>query len=216
MAAPFALDTETQWRQSQSNLDRRMLALIEKRAYSSCPCNVVKIMRNHPFLLVALLALVCGTVHAEDLKPGLWEITSRTPGAHPGVVADMREHLAKMSPEQRKQIEKVMTERGMVLDEDVVTKICLTRKDVQSNLPPMNLVGHCTYQYGARGRPVLMFRFTCTHPKSKGEGEYAFMSESFKSNYSLTTQGEEPKKKEIIGKFMSADCGNVRPASKVE
>ena len=70
-------------------------------------------MRRHAILAVSIAA-VCLPAAAQ-LKPGLWEITNKVGGNAQldAARAQMQQQLAAMPPEQRKQMEAMMAQRGM-------------------------------------------------------------------------------------------------------
>ena len=73
---------------------------------------------------------------------------------------------------------------------------------------------NCTQQHSRSGNKVK-FRVSCTGPRPmKGEGEYAFQSDTAYSGR-MKVDGGGPQGRamemEQSGRWLSADCGNVKP-----
>eukprot|EP01034_Spumella_vulgaris_P000504 gene504-674_t len=63
----------------------------------------------------ALLATACGLAAAQNIKPGLWEISSKM-GGNPEMdqaMAQMQQQMAAMPPEQRKMMQDMMAKQGV-------------------------------------------------------------------------------------------------------
>eukprot|EP01036_Dinobryon_divergens_P043480 gene43480-57883_t len=80
------------------------------------------------------VATACGLAAAQNIKPGLWEITNQMQGA-PGSKADaamaqMQKQMAAMSPEQRKMVEDMMAKKGLQIGSTpgggMAVKVCVT------------------------------------------------------------------------------------------
>ena len=89
---------------------------------------------------------------------------------------------------------------------------CMTREMVESHEMPSQR-GDCKATKHERSGNKLKVAFTCS--KASGEGEYTFTSpEAFtmKMTMHTTIQGkQETMNMEGSGKWLSADCGNVKP-----
>ena len=64
------------------------------------------------YLAAALLACACAA-GAQNLKPGLWEITNKMQSSGGGDGPQMQKQLAAMPPEQRKMVEEMMAKQGV-------------------------------------------------------------------------------------------------------
>src|SRR5271169_1554039 len=90
-------------------------------------------------ILLALIVLSSLTLLAEDkltppnVKEGLWETTmSHSSSGMPGIPADA---LAKMSPDQRAQVEAMMKQRGMSSNGNTTTvKGCVTKEKIAKGM----------------------------------------------------------------------------------
>lgn len=178
-------------------------------------------MRIHPFAAGALLALAGAAAGAQTLKPGLWEISNKTAG-NPQMdqaMAQMQQQLASMSPQQRKQMEAMMAQRGVRMAPSagggMTVQMCMTREMVERNdLPVRN---GCTTTKHERSGNTVHVAFRCANPPSSGEGEFTLASpESYRSRMTLKTDVEgrsETVTMESSGKWLGADCGSVRPVA---
>lgn len=178
-------------------------------------------MKNHRILAATLVAFA-STAGAQSLKPGLWEVTHKTTGANSQVdqqMAQMQKQMAAMPPAQRKQMEEMMARQGAQMPGaapggGMSMKMCMTREMAErSEIPAQQ--GECKTTRQSRSGNTMKMAFTCTNPPSSGEGEYTFSSPesySMKMAVSTTVHGKAQKMNmEGSGKWLGADCGNVRP-----
>jgi hypothetical protein len=172
---------------------------------------------------ILLAALVCASVlpaAGQTLKPGLWEMQHKA-GGNPEIdqaMAEMREQMASMPPEQRKQMEQMMNSRGMAMSPTpgggMAMKMCLTKEMVERN-EITDKRGDCTTTRQQRSGSTLTLAFTCTNPPSNGETQVTFTgSEAYSSRTTITTKSNgkpETMTVEGTGKWLGADCGSVKP-----
>ena len=176
-------------------------------------------MRISFILATAVLAAACLPAGAQSLKPGLWEISNKMKGSAEmdQAMAQMQQQLASMPPEQRKQMEAMMAQRGMRMAPaaggGMTVQMCMTREMVERNDVPMQ--DGCTMTKQQRSGNTMKMAFNCTKPPSSGEGEFTFMGgEAYKSHMVVNTQARgKPETMEMdgTGKWLGADCGNVKP-----
>jgi hypothetical protein len=173
-----------------------------------------------PFVLAAAtLAVACLPAGAQSLKPGLWEISNKMKGSSEmdKAMAEMQAQMAAMSPEERKQMEAMMGQRGVRMAPaaggGMTIQMCMTKEMVERNDVPMQ--DGCTTTKQERSGNTMKMAFTCTKPPSSGEGEFTFMgSEAYKSHMVLNTATKgKPERMEMdgTGKWLGADCGSVKP-----
>ena len=176
-------------------------------------------------ILAPILVLACACAAlpagAQTMKPGLWSLSNRMTSNDPQLaqaMSAMQQHMANMSPEQREQMQKMMQQNGMQLDIGaggaVQTKLCMTREMAERKEFPVQQ-GDCkqtfTQQSSTRGR----IAFSCTKPKVSGEGDVTADSDtSYRARMKI--KSEEQGRDQVVdmdvtGKWLSADCGNIRP-----
>ncbi|MEX2206402.1 MAG: DUF3617 domain-containing protein [Myxococcota bacterium] len=154
---------------------------------------------------------------AQDLKPGLWEISSKLTspsGELEKAATEMQAQMADMPPEQRKLMEDMMAKQGVKMGAgapgDMTVKTCMTPEQVARNEFPAQQ-GKCKTTSQPRAGNVLKMSFTCTDPPSSGDAVYTFVSpEAFSSKVVVrtTAQGKaETMNMNAKGKWLGADCG---------
>lgn len=174
--------------------------------------------------------LFCGLIAipaaAQTMKPGLWEITSKLGGdmgaQMAAAQAEMQQQLASMPPEQRKQMEQMLAQQGMGMGAGAgpgggtAVRICLTKEMAARNEPPAQQNGDCKQEYSKRSGNTTRFKFVCTKPPSRGEGEVTLHSaESYSMKMTTMSQVKgqtEQMSMDARGKWLSNNCGNIKPA----
>ena len=167
------------------------------------------------------------SANAQTMKPGLWEISQKMKfgsGEMNDAMAGMQEQLAKMPPEQRKQMQDMMSKKGVNLDLGsasgaggpgaITVKTCMTQEMIDRNELPAAQSG-CTSTRSPRIGNTMKMGFTCTKPPSSGEGQVTFTSSdayTMKMTITSTVKGK-PEKLDMdgTGKWLGASCGDVKP-----
>ena len=169
-------------------------------------------------LSAAWVLAACLPAAAQSLKPGLWEINHRTGGnaAMDPSLADMHKQLAAMPPEQRKQMEAMMGQRGMAMAPGgggMAVRVCMTQQMADRNEVPMQ--DGCRITSQSRSGNTMKMTFACTDPPSSGDGQFTFASaEAYTSRMTVKTAvagRTETTTTEAAGKWLGADCGRIRP-----
>ena len=100
-------------------------------------------MRFPALLATLALAVAWLPASAQSLKPGLWEINNKMKNdpRMDQAMADMQKQLAGMPPEQRKQMEAMMAQRGVRMAPaaggGMTIQMCMTKEQVERNDVPM-------------------------------------------------------------------------------
>ena len=172
------------------------------------------------FLAATALAAASFAAGAQTLKPGLWEISNKMNSPQMDqAMAEMQKQMASMPPEQRKQMEAMMAQRGMSMPGaapggGMTVKMCMTKEQVERNEVPMEK-SDCTMSNQQKSGGTVKFAFSCPNPPSKGEGEFTMSgSEAYSSRVKVTStvQGKpETMTMEGSGKWLGADCGAIKP-----
>jgi hypothetical protein len=176
-------------------------------------------MKLHPTLFAAALALCSLHALAQTQAPGLWEHSFKMKsqdGELEKAMAEMQRQMAAMPPDQRKQVEQMMAERGMSMGaQGTVVKVCVTKEDVARKAEPQFGEG-CTQQVLQRSASGMKVKFECTQPRPmSGEGEMRFISDkAYTGKSTLTAQSNGKAQQmtmEMAGKWLATDCGDVKP-----
>lgn len=176
-------------------------------------------MRSPFVLAAAALAVACLPAGAQSLKPGLWEISNKMKGSPEmdNAMAEMQKQMASMPPDQRKQMEAMMAQRGVRMAPSagggMTVQMCMTKEMAERNDVPMQ--EGCTVTKQQRSGNTMKMAYNCTKPPSSGEGEFTFMgSEAYKSHMVVNSNAKgKPETLEMdgTGKWLGADCGSVKP-----
>jgi hypothetical protein len=174
-------------------------------------------MKSSHQIAVLLLALCSVAVHAQNLKPGLWEIATQMQGgagSKNDEMAKAMKELQDLPPEQRKMMEAMMAKQGVQLGSapggGMSIKICMTKEMVDRNDMPSQQ-GDCKHTYSQRSGNTMKFSFVCTKPPSSGEGQFTFTStEAYKTTMVTKVSGQKTEM-QSSGRWLKADCGAVKP-----
>jgi hypothetical protein len=163
---------------------------------------------------------------AQTMKPGLWEITNKMGGSGDSgakmnaAMEQMQKQMASMSPEQRKQMEKMMAQQGVNMSPGapgggMSTKVCITKEMAARNEAPTQNQGDCKQESMQKSGNTTKFKYSCSKPPSTGEGEVTMNSpESYtmKMKMNRDVKGKpEQMTMDAQGKFLSSDCGSIKP-----
>jgi hypothetical protein len=167
--------------------------------------------------VLSLAAAACG---AQTIKPGLWEMSTRMAGGSGDMeklMAESQKHMDAMPPEQRKKMAEMMAKQGINMGtpgSGMSVKICMTKEMIERN-EVTRQEGNCKQTGAQRTGNTMTFSVACTKPPSTGEGQVTFSSpEAYTTKMTIhtTRQGKpETMKMESAGKFLSADCGSIKP-----
>ena len=171
---------------------------------------------THSFAVV-LLALCASAAHAQNLKPGLWEIATQMQGGagqKNDEMAKAMKELQSLPPEQRKMMEAMMAKQGVQLGAGpgggMTIKICMTKEMVDRNDMPSQQ-GDCKHTYSQRSGNSMKFAFVCTKPPSSGEGQINFTSSEAYQTTMVSKANAQTMEMQSSGRWLKADCGSVKP-----
>ena len=185
-------------------------------------------MKTTTMALLAVLSLpVCRAaddIKPLDVKPGLWETTTKTEmggmPAMPTMPQIPEDALAKMPPAQRAQIEarmKAMGGGGGPRSSTV--KSCITKESLARGEHFGQNDNSCTYKVANSSSSVKQeIHMECTRGTTKMTGDMTIErldSEHVKGNMSMKAgEGGPPinVKMSFETKYLGADCGDVKPA----
>lgn len=167
------------------------------------------------FLPVTIVIFALHAQAAFKIKPGLWEIETKSQlnGAQSqDMTAKMQEAMKKMTPTQRAHMERMMGSHGMGFG-DKGMKVCHTDKTMSAEALVQDKKSNCTVTDKQDLSDGVKFNIKCA--KGSGSAEYHSTSDT---SYSGWNEFETPRGKnkiEFKGKYLSADCGNVKPLNEV-
>jgi hypothetical protein len=182
---------------------------------------------KRPTTRTIVLACACAALGAalpaaaQTMKPGLWALSNKMTSNDPALgqaMSAMQEHMANMSPEQRQQMQSMMQQHGVQLDIGaggaLQTKICMTREMAQRKEFPVQQ-GDCRQTYTQQSPTRGHIAFTCTKPRVSGEGDMMTDGDKLYHAHMKMHSEEQGRPQDMVmdvtGKWLSADCGNIRP-----
>ncbi|MDP1567647.1 MAG: DUF3617 domain-containing protein [Polaromonas sp.] len=171
-------------------------------------------------LLVAVM-LIALPAKAQSTKPGLWEINNKIGGSAEmdKAMTQMQQQMAGMSPAQRKQMEDMMAKQGMSMGAGagggISVKVCMTKEMIERDEIPPPQQGDCKSNASPRVGNTQKISFSCTQPPSSGEGLITYSSNEAYTMKMVTTSTVKGKAEKMTlegsGKWLSADCGAIKP-----
>jgi hypothetical protein len=171
--------------------------------------------------LIALVPCSAAVAQTPAIKPGLWEyrfVTKSRSGELEAAMAEARKQMAAIPPEQRRQMERMMGERGLQLGTSPgsanVIRVCVgpdeaARLDMQSD-------PRCKQEIVQRTRDTVKVVFSCSgETPSRGEGTVRFKGDTgFTGTFWVETQvAGKPDRMDVTqeGTWLGADCGKLKP-----
>jgi hypothetical protein len=166
-------------------------------------------------IMLALLAvpMLLSSPHgfaANNLKPGLWEMTMQS---------EAMKDMPKISPEQLQQMRKMGIDVAQLQSGSIVNKVCITKEMAERDeMPQMNAKENaCELQNVQRKGATYTAEMVCNGPTMKGRGMIKTVNAS-ELSFSTTssfkgTVGGRPvdERSDSSGKWLSADCGSIKP-----
>lgn len=173
-------------------------------------------LRRLVFATLAGVASAACAQNAPPIKPGLWEVQMEHEGAGmPRQMPDMSEHLKNMPPEQRKQVEAMMKQRGVDMSAGPGRmRICLSKESMDQGKWQGDQ-GRCKTDVLSRSATSWKWKSVCSEPQAVSEGEASFAgpeSYTVRTTTTMTQRGETRTIKSTLNsKWVAADCGDVKP-----
>lgn len=187
-------------------------------------------MRTHILLGSIILSLFLFSVSsllAEDkltppnVKEGLWETTvSHSSSGMPGIPADA---LAKMTPEQRAQVEAMMKQRGMSSNGNTITsKGCVTKEKIAKGMAFAENRENCTRDVVSSTARHFEIKLHCDVNDSKNGSKTTMDgsvvvdvlgTDSVKGTTHMVTNSNGRNMNmdsTFISKYLGPDCGDVK------
>ncbi len=174
------------------------------------------------FGYAALLALPAG---AQNMKPGLWELSNKVnsaDGQMASAMAEMQKQLANMPPEQRQAMQQMMERNGVQMNIGaggaLTTRMCMTKEMIQRKEFPV-AEGDCKQKVTQQSASKMKVAFSCTRPPTSGEGELTMDSDtSYRAKMHI--KGMHDGRQQVVdmdvaGKWLGSDCGTLRPISSI-
>ncbi len=173
----------------------------------------------YSLLIVSVVALTGVSAKAQiapKMKPGLWQIhieQERNGQKIANSSERMKAHMKDMTPERRKQFEEMMKQRGVDPNATDSLKVCYSQKMVEHGAWSDQF--GCKTDFSDRSASSWKWHSVCSSLGYEGNGEAIFSDAdnfTIRSSGLVTTEGETVHSKSTkVGKWLSADCGEVKP-----
>lgn len=182
--------------------------------------------------LLAILVALSGTVWAQgsSMKPGLWEVKQikqvmdgqDMAAQMASAQAQMQQQLAKMSPEQRKQMEAMMGRQGLPSPTAAAgaTRICISPAMAAMDKPMVDPEGRCEPAKVSRSGNKTSFEFNCKVQgrATVGKGESTHSGDTVTTRMDMTTtdaSGRHTMQSESQMKYLGPDCQGIKPVDQM-
>jgi hypothetical protein len=167
-----------------------------------------------PVTILALVVPALAVAGPVPLKPGLWEIQMKIKkdGKEIDPQAQFEASLAKLPPDQRKQVEAMMAKSGVGGLTGKGMKVCYTKEMFAK---PENFGkdprGQCSTTLNTQTSTKISMSFKCKDG-SAGTGEWNMpTSTTYNGHMKFTRKAGEVSEFAQTGSFLGADCGTVKP-----
>ena len=178
---------------------------------------------------MAVLVILSSSAFAQSstLKPGLWEmkqvrqvvdgqdLTAQMAAAS----AKMGQAMANMTPEQRKQMEAMMSGQGMPKQSMAGsgTRICISPAMAAADNPMVDPEGRCEPAKVNRSGNKISFEFSCTGDgrSEVGSGESTVSGDTVTTRMDMTmtdARGRHTMQSESQMKYLGPDCQGIKPS----
>lgn len=169
-----------------------------------------KIINVHLLTLLSGLFFLDAAHAAGKMRPGLWEMNMKS---------DAMKAMPKMSLEQIEQMKKMGVNMPTMEDGSIKTKVCISKEMAEQD--PTTAVQH--HQTSCKSNNIVQngndysMDLICDGPELKGMGTVRGSyngSDTVRSSYDFKgTSHNRPvtHHTETTGKWLSSDCGNIKP-----
>lgn len=168
------------------------------------------------------LAVQAQTAASPRIEAGLWEIKMTLKSQTGKAEMAMREaqaYISRLPPDQRQQVEQMMARQGVKLGNDTSTvNACISKEDAERGTIPQQ-AGDCTQDVLEKNASSMKVKFSCTtNPPASGEAVVDFQSPTAYTSRAIVdtvVMGQSERVNvDQTGRWLGADCGDVRPLGK--
>ena len=150
---------------------------------------------------------------AAPIKTGLWQVQSEHE-MNGQKMPDANDRMKNMSPEKRARFEAMMKQRGVATGGAGGVQVCYTREMLERSPWAEQQTG-CKVSFSHRDATSWKWHASCQQFASESDGEVVFQGrESYTVKVaSVSKMGGKVRNSRITmtGKWLSADCGAVKP-----
>ncbi len=180
-------------------------------------------------VLLVILVTLSSNVFAEGPrpKPGLWEykVTKQVVDGRDmqaqmaAAVAQMKQAMANLTPEQRKQMEAMTRGQGASTGVGAMS-FCISKEMAARDKPVLGPQSHCETIKSNRSGNKVSFEIKCSNKgqTTSGKGETTISGDLMKTVMDIDTtdaHGSHTIHSESQMKFIGADCQGIKPADQL-
>lgn len=147
------------------------------------------------------------------IKPGLWQVHMDRE-VNGQKMPDMSERLKNMPPERRAQVEAMMKKQGIDTGGSGGNQVCYTRENIE-HPPWADVQTDCKATFSTRSTSNWKWHTSCPKFGSESDGEAIFTDpEDYTVRVtSVSKMGDTVRNSNatIAGKWVSSDCGDLKP-----
>jgi hypothetical protein len=145
------------------------------------------------------------TLNGEDLSAKMGDAQKR-----------MQEAMARMTPEQRKQMEQMMGKQGVQLGSPGTARFCVSAAMAARQEPLPDPDNQCKNEKFARSGNAVDFEFVCTRPDGtmRGKGRATFSGDSSRTEMNMSGQRAGKPVNMVMeseSRYLGADCKGLKP-----
>jgi Protein of unknown function (DUF3617) len=171
--------------------------------------------------LLAAFAIACSafavqaqtTIPKPPIKPGLWQVQMERE-VNGQKMPDMSERMKNMTPEKRAQFEAMMKQHGVATGSGAGSQVCYTSESLEHS-PWADVQTDCKPTFTSRTLSSWKWHTSCPKAGVEADGEAIFInSENYTvKSTSVSKMGDKVRNSTttMTGKWVSADCGDVKP-----
>ena len=181
-------------------------------------------MKRLPLLFISILFSLGAQADGLNIKPGLWEIQHhmnvngqqmQDMQAH---AAEMQKHMAEMPPAMQERMKAMMAKNGMGMT-DKGMAICVTADQIAHGFMGANdpkSSGCKTVDMKHSGNHTTM-KMHCDAPhQADSTTDITRLSDTQWTSITHMTTEKSEINSESSGKWLKADCGDVKPLAPLE
>lgn len=159
--------------------------------------------------ILSLFSAATEAIAAGVMKPGLWEITTKSDGL---------KTIPNLTAQQKEQMRQAGIDIEQMSAGSMVSKICISKEMAERDQPPLmstNQTG-CVHKNAQRSSTGYSADIVCNGPNMTGSGTVkgTFVGDTFSAvnDFKGSSHGEPVNRhSETTGKYLGSDCGNIKP-----
>jgi hypothetical protein len=160
-------------------------------------------------------AALGATAQTAPIKPGLWQVQSERE-VNGQKAPDMSDRMKNMSPEKRAHFEAMMKQHGIATDGSGTQKVCYTKENLDRSAWANEMMD-CKAIFSSQTGSLWKWHTSCPTMKIEADGEATF-PDSLNFTVKSTSVSKHDEKVRttthtMTGKWLSPDCGDIKPLS---